>query len=75
MSEDSTQPAFDEPGKLMKKVQDLLKNDPRSIPEIYKQSGIPFYWLRKFADGAYQNPSVNRIERLYEFLTGKSLEV
>lgn len=66
---------FDEPAKLMLKVKELLKEDPRTLPEIYRDSGIPFYWLRKFVDGVYKNPSVNRVEYLYEFLSGKTLEV
>lgn len=66
---------YDRPLSLMKTVQKLLKDDPRSIPEIYRESGIPFYWLRKFADNEYKNPSVNRIEFLYTFLTGKELQL
>lgn len=66
---------YNNPGKLMRRVHELLKQDPRSLPDIYRESGIPFYWLKKFNDGEYQNPSVNRVEYLYTFLTGRDLEV
>ncbi len=66
---------YDNPGPFMKRVQQMLKDDPRSFPEIYNETGISFYWLRKFASGEYKNPSVNRVEHLYTVLTGKALEV
>ena len=63
----------DEPCKLMVLTRQLLKDDPRSILSIYEQSGIPFYWLRKFANNEFKNPSVNRVSYLYTFLSGKEL--
>lgn len=66
---------YDRPGKLMTKVQELLKNDERTLPEIFRATGIPFYWLKSFSSGKYANPSVNRVETLYRYLTGKDLEV
>lgn len=58
---------------LMEITRQMLKDSQKSLPEIYKESGIPFYWLRKFASGEIKNPSVNRVQRLYEYLSGKSL--
>lgn len=66
---------FDKPAKLMVTVQNLIKDDPRSLPELYRDCGVPFYWLKKFIDGGYQNPSVNRVEYLYTFLSGKELDL
>lgn len=65
--------ACDRPCKLMATVVDLLKEDDRSILDIHKESGIPFYWLKKFANNEFQNPSVNRVSYLYTFLTGKEI--
>lgn len=73
MSEKVTPVIIDEPCKLMIVTQQLLKDDPRSILSIYEQSGIPFHWLKKFANNEFKNPSVNRVSCLYTFLTGKDV--
>lgn len=66
---------------LMQRTHRLLKEEQRrghSLPEMYADlrgngSRITFYWLRKFASGEFEDPSVNRVEELYNYLTGKSL--
>ena len=63
----------DQPGTLMKTTYDLLRQDERTLLEIYEATGIPFYWLRKFYQNEFRNPSVNRVQYLYEHLTGKKL--
>lgn len=69
-------PAYDQSSAIVEKVRALLENSEKSLPEIYKETGIPFYWLRSFASGRYKkNPSVNRVIYLYEYLTGKGLEI
>lgn len=60
---------------LMKNTLNLLKKDNRSLLDIHKESKIPFYWLRKFKASEFSDPSVNRVQALYEFLTGKKLPV
>lgn len=65
--------AFDQPGTLYVRTLELLLADPRSLPIIFRDSGIPFYWLRKFRAGEYTNPGVNRVQYLYEFLAGAPL--
>lgn len=67
--------AFDQPNRLLIKTQELLKEDDRDIPTIFAESRIPLYWLQRFAAGQYQNPSVNRVQYLYEFLSGKELDL
>lgn len=67
------QEQFDNPGSLMQQTRDLLKASERGLLEIYKDTGLPFYWLRKFASGEFRNPSVNRVQFLYEHLTSKPL--
>ena len=64
---------FDRPGSLMEETRLLLKEV--NLLELYAQTKIPFYWLRKFAAGTFRNPSVNRVQFLYEYLTGKPLTV
>ena len=64
---------YDAPGKLMQRTLELLKASDKSLLEIYNETGLPFYWLRKFAGGTFQNPSVNRVQFLYEHLTRQPL--
>lgn len=61
---------------LMQKTRSLLKSCDKTIPEIYAElygngSEITIFWLRKFSSGEIQNPSVNRVEELYTYLTGQ----
>ena len=64
---------FDQSGSLMAKTQTLLKG--KDLLAIYNATGLSFYWLRKFASGEIRNPSVNRVQYLYEHLAGKELKV
>lgn len=73
MSDKDSPVLIDEPCSLMRLTRDLLKDDPRSILALHNESGIPFYWLRKFANNEFKNPSVNRVSYLYTFLTGKEV--
>ncbi len=62
-----------EQGSLMSETHRLLKARSQTLPEISSGTGIPFYWLRKFISGEIDNPSVNRIQKLWEYLSGKKL--
>lgn len=62
---------FDQPSSLMLITIELLKG--RDLLDVYSETKISFYWLRKFAAGCYKNPSVNRVQYLYEHLTGTRL--
>jgi len=62
-------------GSLHRKTLDLLKQSGIPLPEIYKETNLPYYWLKKFRSGEIKEPSVNRVQRLYEFLAGRKLEV
>ena len=64
---------FDQPGTLQLVTVKLIKESPLTLPELYKESGVPFYWLRKFVNNEFKNPSVNRIQYLYQYLSGKKL--
>ena len=64
-----------ERGSLYSKTLELLKDSGTPLPEIYKETNIPYYWLKNFSSGKTLDPSVNRVQRLYEFLSGKELGV
>lgn len=60
---------------LMTKTRSLLESDPRSLLDLHKESGLSYYWLRKFKSNVLEDPSVNKVQALYEFLTGNDLRV
>lgn len=62
-------------GTLLEKTLMLMKRSQRqkTLPEISKDTGLPFYWLRKFASGDISDPSVNKVQILYEYLSGTPL--
>ena len=62
-------------GTMMVRTLELLQQTRKTIPEIYKETGINYYWLRKFRSGEIKDPSVNRVQKLYEYLTGKPLSL
>jgi transcriptional regulator with XRE-family HTH domain len=65
--------ASDSPGLLMKRTRKLLAEHDKTYPEIAAETGISIYWLLKFGSGNVRNPSVNRVEHLYEYLSGERL--
>jgi hypothetical protein len=71
-----TQEVFDQQSTLLKRVVELLQSKrDKDYMEIWRDTGIPYFWIRKIACGDIKAPNVNRIQFLYEHLTGKKLEV
>lgn len=62
-------------GTLLAKTHELLLRDARSLYDLAYETKLPFYWLKAFKAGEIANPSVNRIQKLYEHLTGKRIAV
>jgi hypothetical protein len=58
---------------LHKKTRSLLIKDRRALTTISNESGLPYHWLHSFRYAKTENPSVNRVQRLYEHLTGDKL--
>jgi len=61
------------PGTLMMTTLKLLHESKESQEAIARGAGVSFYWLRKFAGGAPKDPSVNRVQKVYEYLTKSKL--
>lgn len=59
----------------MRRTSSLLSGDKRTLLQLHEESGIPFYWLKKFSANEMANPSVNRVQELYEFLSRRKLAV
>lgn len=60
---------------LMEATRQLLIADKRSLMEISLESQIPYHWLKSFRYEAVKDPSVNRVEQLYTFLSGQPLRI
>lgn len=65
------------PPSLLSRTRQLLleRAKTQSMLDIHKETGLPFYWLRKVASGQIKDPGVNRIQQLYEHLSGDQLEL
>lgn len=62
-----------EPGKLYTATRELARGV--SLDELKRLTGLPDSWLRKFRQGEIAEPSVNRVELVYQKLTGRKLSV
>lgn len=60
-------------GSLHSKTLQLLKESGKKPQDIYAETGLPFYWVKKFLTNGFENPSVNRVQFLYEYLTNTNL--
>jgi hypothetical protein len=58
---------------LHEKTLRLLKESPKSTADIANGAEVNFYWLRKYRSGGFEDPSVNRVQKVYEYLTGTPL--
>ena len=69
-----------EPGYMHSTVIELLKARVRegvsikSMADELSSQGIEYQWLFKLIKGDIKAPDVNKVEVLYRFLTGKSVE-
>lgn len=66
---------IDDCGTLLTATLRLVHSDGRNLPDMAVDTKVPFYWLRKFSSGNVKSPSVNRIQHLYEELSGKKLVI
>jgi hypothetical protein len=62
---------YDQPQSLMLETVRLIQG--KDLLALYAETSVPYYWLRQFSRGAYKNPSVNRVQYLYEHLTNSKL--
>jgi hypothetical protein len=64
-------------GSLYVRTLQLVRELPRTttLTEVATETGIPLGWLSAFYRGEITAPNVNRIQILYEHLSGAQLEV
>jgi hypothetical protein len=60
---------------LLEETQRLLQETDKPLLEIYRETGLNFYWLRKMASRSIPEPGVNKVQKLYEYLTQTKLSV
>lgn len=55
----------------------LLRTRPRDVflTDIADGTGIPLGWLKAFSQGRMSDPSVVRVEKLYNWLSDEPLEI
>lgn len=63
------------PGTLLVRTRAMLQDCPEDYLSIYKATGCSPWWLSNFKRGKLPDPSVNRVQQLYEYLTGSALQV
>lgn len=63
--------------KLVHKVISLLQNRhyKMTVRQISEDTSIPAGWIKQLQRGAIAEPSCPRIEKLYEYLSGETLNV
>lgn len=70
-------PELKQATSLYDRTLHLIKTRPANLTfdEIARDTDIKASWLRCFARGKIGDPSVNRIQTLYEYLSNKKLKV
>ena len=63
----------DQPGTLMQRTRALLQKRDCSMPKLARRLDMPVAWLVKFERDEIPAPGVNRVQFLYEQLSGKKL--
>lgn len=65
--------------RLLNKTRELLQDTDKTMTEICIGTGLSYPWLQTVKYGKGKKgpvvPSVDKVERLYEFLSGKKLDV
>jgi hypothetical protein len=62
-------------GTLHQVTLTLLKSSGEATFDIAEATGLTYGWIAAFAANRMRNPSVSRVQRLYEHLIGKPLKL
>ena len=62
-------------GTLLDKTRAMLATAEQSYLDIYKATGLSPNWLSFVATGKIKDPSVNKVQKLYEHLRGSALSL
>jgi predicted transcriptional regulator len=59
------------PESLLFRTLNLLASTPLTTKEISDGAGVQQRWLQKLIAGKYADPGVNKVERVFKFLSSK----
>ena len=59
--------------RLVARTRELMLASPLSTAELSIQAGLPYHWLHGLRYKQISNPSIDRVEKLYQFLTGQQV--
>jgi hypothetical protein len=60
-------------GSLHEVTYDLLRASEETAFTVAEETGLTYSWIVAFAGNRMRNPSVSKVQRLYEYLAGKPL--
>lgn len=58
---------------LLERTRAMLAQTEHTYLEIHARTGLRPNWLSALACGRLREPSVNKVQRLYEYLSGQQL--
>jgi len=58
---------------LLDRTRVELQRCTLTLLDIHRLTGLSYHWLTKLSAGNIHDPSVNKIQKLYEFLTGEHI--
>ena len=60
---------------LLQQTRKLLNTSEETYSQIFLKTRLEINWLSGVATGRVKNPSVKKIQKLYEYLTQRNLPV
>lgn len=60
---------------LLKRTRALIAESGKTHMQICIATGLQVNWISGISSGRIRDPSVNRIQKLYEYLTGNKLAI
>ena len=64
-----------ETGSLHQLTLELLHTADETTFAVAVATGLTYSWIVAFSANKMRNPSANKVQRLYEYLTGKPLKL
>lgn len=66
----------DQPGPTLLKVMELLnKQTPAYLRRMHRELGFSQDYVRQVKKSMIINPGINRVEAMYEYMTGKTFRL
>ena len=64
-----------EAGSLHQTTLELLKSSEETTFNVAVATGLTYGWIVAFSANKMRNPSVSKVQTLYEYLTGKPIKL